>query len=437
MNLLSGGNPMTEQEIAELGPCFTQYLGTFRACFLQKRTATHFDTFCRGLLSDMPRKSVEPIALAAGTAVRTLQEFMTTAKWDHEQARDLLQQRLASAIAALPADDLGAIGVIDETSSQKWGEQTPGVQRQYLGCVGKLENGIVTVHVGVAKGTFQALLDADLFVPKGWATDRVRCRKAGIPDDVGYRSKWQIALHQLIRLHDNGLSFEWLTFDEYYGSKVPFLWVLGLLEQKFVAEVPKNFSVRRSGGRRAWRADELQPGTKTDEWTRVHLTRKTVSKQVWRAKSSRVWAADGWHVLVTAVNEKTGEVKYFVSNAVDEPLERILRVAFRRATIEHAFRLAKQEAGLMHYEGRDYTGLIRHLTLALVVLGFVAEHTQRLRGEKSRGDSRTGVSGVERTLCNAIPSSARNASTPTYERADSVSSEAKQAGHRVPQEAAA
>jgi SRSO17 transposase len=437
MNLLSGGNPMTEQEIAELGPAFTQYLGTFRDCFLQKRTATHFDTFCRGLLSDMPRKSVEPIALAAGTAVRTLQEFMTTAKWDHEQARDLLQQRLASAIAALPADDLGAIGVIDETSCQKWGDQTPGVQRQYLGCVGKLGNGIVTVHVGVAKGTFQALLDADLFVPKGWAADRVRCRKAGIPDDVGYRSKWQIALHQLIRLHDNGLRFEWLTFDEYYGSKVPFLWVLGLLDQKFVAEVPKSFSVRRSAGRRAWRADELQPGTKTNEWTRVQLTRKTAAKQVWRAMSTRVWAADGWHALVTAVNEKTGEVKYFVSNAVDEPLERILRVAFRRATIEHTFRLAKQEAGLMHYEGRDYTGLVRHMILALVVLGFVAEHTERLRGEKSGSDSGTGMPGVERTLCDVIPSAARNAPTATYERGDSVSSEAKQTGHRVPQEAAA
>lgn len=428
---------MTEQEISDLGPAFTQYLGRFRDCFLQKRTAAHFDTFCRGLLSDMPRKSVEPIALAAGTAVRTLQEFMTTAKWDHEQARDLLQQRLASAIAALPADDLGAIGVIDETSCQKWGDQTPGVQRQYLGCVGKLENGIVTVHVGVAKGTFQALLDADLFVPKGWAADRVRCRKAGIPDDVGYRSKWQIALHQLIRLHDNGLKFEWLTFDEYYGSKVPFLWVLGLLDQKFVAEVPKNFSVRRSGGRRVQRADELQPGTKTDEWTRVHIARKTVAKQVWRAKSSRVWAADGWHVLVTAVNEKTGEVKYFVSNAVDESLERILRVAFRRATIEHTFRLAKQEAGLMHYEGRDYTGLVRHMILALVVLGFVAEHTERLRGEKSGGDSGTGMSGVERTLRDVIPSSTRNAPTATYERGDSVSSAAKQTGRRIPQEAAA
>src|SRR5580704_9267725 len=118
---------MTERDIADLGPAFAGYLGRFRRCFGQARTAAHFDTFCRGLLSDLPRKSVEPIALAAGTAVRTLQEFLTTAKWDHELAREQLQRRLAARIADLPTDDLGAVGVIDETSCQKWGDETPGV----------------------------------------------------------------------------------------------------------------------------------------------------------------------------------------------------------------------------------------------------------------------------------------------------------------------
>src|SRR5271166_5056250 len=130
MNLSSGGNPMTEQEIADLGPAFASYLGRFRACFGQRRIAAHFDTYCRGLLSDLPRKSVEPIALEAGTAVRTLQEFLVTARWDHQRARDLLQQHLAESLAALPADAVGTVGVIDETSCRKWGDQTPGVQRQ-------------------------------------------------------------------------------------------------------------------------------------------------------------------------------------------------------------------------------------------------------------------------------------------------------------------
>jgi SRSO17 transposase len=138
------------------------------------------------LLSDLPRKSVEPIALACGTAVRTLQEFLTTADWQHESARAELQTRVGAVLDALPDDDLGTVGVIDETSCAKKGEHTPGVQRQYLGCVGKIDNGIVTVHMGVAKGTFHALLDADLYLPASWSADRPRCRAAGIPDEVRY-----------------------------------------------------------------------------------------------------------------------------------------------------------------------------------------------------------------------------------------------------------
>src|SRR5947209_2929699 len=110
---------MTEQEIAGLGPAFAAYLGRFRPCSLQKRTAAHFGTYCRGLLSDLPRKSVEPIAPEAGTAVRTLREFLATARWDQGRARETLQRYLAAAAAAVPADATGTVGVIDETSCRK------------------------------------------------------------------------------------------------------------------------------------------------------------------------------------------------------------------------------------------------------------------------------------------------------------------------------
>ena len=109
--------------------------------------------------------------------------------------------------------------MIDETSCRKWGDHTPGVQRQYLGCVGKVENGIVTVHVGGSKGTFQALFDADLFLPQPWSQDRPRCQAAGIPDTLKHRTKWCLAMDQLVRLNANGLAFDWLTFDEGYGPR--------------------------------------------------------------------------------------------------------------------------------------------------------------------------------------------------------------------------
>src|SRR5215211_1477773 len=121
---------MTEPEITALGPAFAAYLRRFRGCLGQDRTAGHFDTYCRGLLSDLPRKTVEPIALAAGTAVRTLQEFLVTARWDHAAARDALQTHLSGVLAGVAADAVGTVGVVDETSRRKWGRHTPGVQRQ-------------------------------------------------------------------------------------------------------------------------------------------------------------------------------------------------------------------------------------------------------------------------------------------------------------------
>jgi len=372
---------MTDQQISALGPAFSRFLQAYRGCFLQDRTRRHFDNYCRGLLSDLPRKSVEPIALASGPTVRTLQEFLATSHWDHGGMLRQFQRRMVEVVQALPRDSLGVVGVIDETSCVKKGDQTPGVQRQYLGCVGKVENGIVTVHVGVAVGRFRTLLDADLFLPKSWAEDRDRCRAAGIPDDVGHRTKWRIAFDQLLRLHDAGHRFDWLTFDEGYGAALPFLKLLMAMGQKFVAEVPVNFWVRTRRGPR--RADAVLTAGQAKRGRRYRIRRETQRDQVWRAVRQRVVVAGRRVTLVIAINESTAEVKYFLT-AATASVKRVLAVAFRRATVEHLFRVAKQEVGLMHYEGRQSVGLTRHLILSLLVLGFAAIQTNRLRGGKIR-----------------------------------------------------
>ena len=428
---------MTEQEITALGPAFAAYLRRFRGCFGQDRTAGHFDTYCRGLLSDLPRKSIEPVALAAGTAVRTLQEFLVTARWDHAAAGDTLRTHLRGILADLPADPLGTVGVIDETSCRKWGDHTPGVQRQYLGCVGKVENGIVTVHLGVAKGTFQALMDADLFLPQSWSEDRKRCRAAGIPDDVRHRTKWRLAVDPWVRASERGVSFDWLTFDEGYGAAVPFLRFLNLVGQRFVAEVPVNVTVREVEGGPARRADARLSAADARAGTRHRVAHRTVRASYWRATTGAVWVAGQEHTLVAAVDEGAGEVKYFLTNATTAVLSRVLAVAFRRWTVEHAFRLGKQEAGLMDYEGRNYTGLLRHLTLALIVLGFVTTHTERLRGEKPTGDRGAGVPGAEPAVPGGVPPAAGRPRGPTHQRGHPVPPAAKRSGRQVPQEAAA
>jgi SRSO17 transposase len=425
---------MTDQEIAGLGPAFAGYLKHYRGCFLQARTAAHFGNYCRGLLSDLPRKSVEPIALACGTAVRTLQEFLVTADWQHEAARQKLQRRVAEVLDALPDDPVGTVGVIDETSCAKKGDRTPGVQRQYLGCLGKIDNGIVTVHVGVAKGRFQALVDADLYLPKSWDQNRERCAEAGIPDEVRYRPKWQIAYDQVVRLDRHGVRFDWLVFDEGYGSKVPLLRALSLVGQKFVGEVPVSFSVSTDKGGPVRRADAVLTATDARQGRRFRLGRATTNERVWRACGYSVWAGGHAFTLVAAINEATGEVKYFVTNATEASLARVLAVAFRRATIEHGFRVAKTEAGLAHYEGRQYVGLVRHLILGLVVLGFVSIHTDRLRGEKPARDDGAGVPGAERAMRDRVPPAARGAGRAARQERDPLPPAAEPTGHSVAQE---
>lgn len=400
---------MTDEQIDELGPAFSRYLRRFRPCFLQDRTAAHFDTFCRALLSPLPRKSAEPAALDAGTPARTMQLFLTSAKWDHGLARGTLQRHVASLLPNLPPGGrLGNVGVIDETSCLKKGDKTPGVRRQYLGCVGKVDNGIVTVHVGVSRGRFSALIDCDLFLPESWDADAGRREGAGIPEDVRYRPKWRIAFDQLMRLAGNGVHFDWLVFDEGYGSKVPFLMLLDAAGKRFVGEVPVSFSVRVGGEAKARRADAVLGPDDAKRGRGWRQRREGVADAWWRWAGVPVRVRDRDWLLVAAINESTGEVKYFATNATDQPVTRVLGAAFRRATIEHGFRLAKQEAGMTHYEGRLYTGLMRHMILALVVMGFVAIHADGLRGGKPGPDAGAGVPGAERPVRGDLAAETRD-----------------------------
>ena len=235
---------MTTDQVQAIGPEFTAFLRPLERFFDTLKTVRHFRTYSRGLLSDLPRKTAEPIANQAGTPPRNLQQFLKACVWDQAGLTDAVQRTLRAAVAGLPADPVGTVGIIDETSALKKGDKTPGVQRQYLGCVGKVANGIVTVHLAVAHGRFKTLLDSELYLPESWDADRDRCRDADIPEELGYRPKWRIAEELLNRGAANGWRFDWLTFDEGYGGKPDFLRRLDRMGDQYVGEVPTTFSCR-------------------------------------------------------------------------------------------------------------------------------------------------------------------------------------------------
>lgn len=441
---------MTEEQLDSLGPALDHFLDDYLFCCGYTQTFTHLHTYCRGLLSDLQRKSVEPIALACGCAVRTLQEFLRDHQWQHCQVRDNLQRHVAAVLPTLPDDGLGNVGLIDETSALKSGTSTPGVQRQYLGCVGKIDNGIVTVHLGVCKGRYKTLFDAELFLPQEWAADPDRCARAGITTDLKHRPKWQIALEELDRARANQVPLDWLTFDEGYGQAPELVQALDKRQQPFVGEVPRSLSCLAASGHghrpaaavKGRRADEVvrhSPAFLKQPWQRVKLARQTLAAQVWEVKAAQVWQVQDEHWsqrtywLIWARNVATGEEKYFLSNApANTKVATLVRVAFRRWHIEHGIRVAKSELGFGHYEGRHYRGLMRHQVLCLLMLTFVAEHTERLRGEKSGDHHGAGLPCGEPAECGMAGEAAGNESPSAAAGEHRLSPKAEPGGDRLP-----
>lgn len=411
---------MTEEQIAGLASALRRHLWGYRRYLGGSEVQDHVGTYCRGLLSDLPRKSVEPMALASGACVRSLQLLLTQHEWNEAGLRDAMQQRIVQEHLPAPGqereDAVGVVGWIDETSVAKKGQKTPGVQRQYCGSTGKIDNCVVSVHLAVGYGQFSCIIDSDLYLPKDWIGDPARCREAGIPETAKFATKPELALEQVKRALGNGLRFDWMGFDEGYGGKPSFLLGLEEMGLTFIGEVSKNFRCfsappRYRSLQRPYVAREacnLAAHGKTfrgSKWRKYRVRHKTVPDSTWQAKAGRVYISvegkchrqEYW--LIVARNCATGEIKYFISNApLRTSLKRMLEAAFSRWGIEHLFRVAKTEIGLGHYEGRRYRGLMRHMMLCQLVLLFVAEQTERLRGEKPAVDEGTGGPCTEHAI---------------------------------------
>ena len=418
---------MTADQIRSLQPALAALLETFRPYLGRASNFRHLLAYVLGLTADLKRKSIEPIALAAGAAVRTLQEFLSFLDWDHEVANDHLQRQVMDRHGCARA-----IGVLDACGHAKQGRMTPGVARQWCGESGKVDSCVVGQHLLYSDNhptnPFNGALASDLFLPEAWSKDRERCRKAHIPDEVIHRPKWRMALDQVQHAIANGVRFWFLTFDEDYG-KVPAFWFeLDAMGQQAIGEVPANFHIfaKRPAYRSTQKAhaskrvDNLcrfSPLFREQPWQRVTVKDATRGPIVWEVKMARVHLVvasprpsrptDRQYTLIVARHMDTGEIKYFISNAAAcVPLSDLLTAAFARWQIELWFERAKQEAGLGAFEVRTYRSLLRHWFCARLAMYFLAAQTQRLRGEKSadhagaggRGDQRSGVGDVEAYL---------------------------------------
>jgi SRSO17 transposase len=400
---------MDAAQIKRVGRGIGKFLAEFSDCFGRCDTEAYLGVYVRGQNSNLQRKSVEPMALQAGIPPRSLQVFLDFLNWDEERAVDRVQQ-----IVMRDHSHPWAIGSVDETGCPKKGRHTATVQRQWCGRTGKVDNCVVSVHLGYTVGEFHCLLDSDLFLPKSWANDPVKREEVGIPEDVTHRSKPEMALDQIRRALANGVRVAAWTFDEHYGQSYEFLDGLDALGQTYVAEVPSSFcgwavypklvyramsrDLHRGGRKRpiprlaggaptASQVGDLlrySPALRDQPWTAIHIKEAEKGPMVREVKVIRFWMQRAGlptraHWLIAARNPEEPEtIKFFVSNApAGTPIEWLVYVGYSRWSIERCFEEDKDELGFDHFEGRTYRGWTHHAVLTAIAFTFLQLERQQ------------------------------------------------------------
>jgi SRSO17 transposase len=259
------------------------------------------------------------------------------------------------------------------------------VQRQYSGTAGRTENCQIGVFLAYASRRGRAFIDRELYLPASWTDDRARCRQAGIPDEVAFATKHQLATNMLTRALEAGTPFRWVTADEAYGqAKSLRVW----LEQRDVFHV---LATRRTDtvitlGLREERIDEVVAALPVQAWRRRSCGAGAHGRRVyaWARVPIRPWRAAGrghW-VLARRSLADPADIAYYVCyGPARTTLDELLRVAGSRWAIEECFQAAKNETGLDHYQVRTYAGWYRHVTLSMLAHAYLAATAAQAKGD--------------------------------------------------------
>lgn len=331
--------------------------------------------YLRGLLSGAARKNGWQLAEAAGERTpHGMQDLLNRAAWDAAAVRDDLR---AYVVEHLGADE--AVLVVDETGFLKKGTKSVGVQRQYSGTAGRIENCQLGVFLAYASPQGRAFLDRALYLPQSWAADPARREEAGVPADVTFRTKPELARAMLARALAAGVPFGWVTGDEVYGGDRRLrCW----LEEQDVAHLlaikaTEPLWAATDRGPVQVGAADLIAGLPAAAWVTLSAGAgaKGPRRYDWAWVPIRPLREPGkgyWLLARRALTDAT-DLAYYVGYGPEEtPLTELVRVAGTRWAIEACFEEAKGEVGLDQYEVRRWDGWHRHVTLALLAHAVLA-----------------------------------------------------------------
>ncbi len=394
---------MNAKELARCRARLVQYLVDLLAPLGRSDRRHWGEVYIRGLLLDGERKSIEPLArrLPEGN-VQALQQLVGQSPWPETPVREHLARRLAQELTP------GAAWVVDEVGFPKQGKHSVGVARQYCGTLGKVGNCQVAVSLNYTTDDGSFPVDWRLYLPEAWTQDPARCRRAGVPPEIRFHTKWELALACCDQARAWGVPAGVVLADAGYGKVTAFREGLEARRLQYVVEVDGTLTAwttpqtRRpvpypGRGRRpkpqyvgpppaalATLAAQLpRTGWRSIRWregTQKPLESRFAATRVQPAHRHAQGAAEqpvGW-LLIEWPTAAEAPTKYWLSNLpVETTLRRLVRWAKSRWRIEQDYRQLKHELGLDHYEGRGWRGWHHHVTLVSVAHGFLTLETLR------------------------------------------------------------
>jgi len=369
----------------------------------------HARHYLTGLLGTQRRKNIETIENdVSGSDYQGMEQFISSSPWDHRAVLD----DVARDANELLGDEKEAGFYIDESSFLKKGTSSVGVQRQWSGRAGKVENCQVAVFGCLGSGSDFALVDFRLYLPASWTEDSTRCDKAKVPEDQrNYKAKWEQALEMVERARGNGMSFGWIGVDSLYGHNNQFLNALEDAGERFMADVRKDYKVwtecpevgipakptsqRGKEYKRARLKNEKQKEKclRVDKYVEANFEarhRKISYRQGSKGElCARIWVTDVWvwearwsggprRRRLVVRQDEAGEFKYSLTNLPStQSWKRLAYVQGQRFWIEHAFHEAKSQLGMAQYQVRVWNGWHHHMALVALATVFMSKEKSK------------------------------------------------------------
>lgn len=367
------------------------FANTFRRC----DTKANVQQYVGGLLSDLERKNVESIAYRNDRDRRAFQYFIGISLWDFRP----LEKELVCQVGRDLGQDDGVI-VFDPSGHRKCGRDSVGVQRQWLGRLGKVENCQVGIYMGYVTGCGHALAATRLYLPKEWANDRKRRKKCSIPKEVRFRTRHELAL-AMLQEYGLLLPHRWVAGDDEMGRSTAFRQQLRAFSENYFLSVPSNTKIRdleaplppyqgHGAPRKVpfQRVDKWVEMLSDQDWTQLDvrdgekgplvldiLKRRVVA----RTEHSREKSTEELLVVTRYLDEsRKMKYDYHLSNAAAEtPLAELARVSKAEHMVENGLKRAKSQAGLSDYETRTWPGWYHHQILSLIATWFLICEARR------------------------------------------------------------